>query len=81
MDASIDSIQAFFAEHAPVNAVRLRRHITSRDFKGSVFVELASVEQSDRVVGMALTFQGAPLRLQKKVTVTKEVWECSQHSG
>lgn len=27
----------------------MRRHMASKDFKGSVFVELASVEEADKV--------------------------------
>ena len=29
--------------------MRMRRHMASKDFKGSVFVELASVEEADKV--------------------------------
>ena len=36
-------IEAFFAAHAPTNAIRLRRH-PDRVFKGSVFVEFDSEE-------------------------------------
>ena len=32
-----------------VNSVRLRRHITSKDFKGSVFVEFADRDISEQV--------------------------------
>jgi hypothetical protein len=31
--------------------VRMRRHIKSKDFKGSVFVELKDVEEAQRVAG------------------------------
>ena len=42
--ATLDDLTAFFAAHAPVNCVRQRRHLTSKDFKGSCFVEFASVD-------------------------------------
>ena len=39
----------FFIQHGPVNCIRLRRHISSKDFKGSVFVEFASVADAEKV--------------------------------
>ncbi len=42
---------AFFAPHAPVNSIRMRRHLHSKDFKGSVFVEFKSKEEADKVGG------------------------------
>lgn len=48
-DATLDGIEAFFAGVAPVNAVRLRRHMASKDFRGSVFVEFASREVAQEV--------------------------------
>ena len=44
-------VTAFFAGHAPVNCVRLRRHANSKQFKGSAFVEFASVEEAEKVGG------------------------------
>lgn len=32
-----------------VRCVRMRRHLTSKDFKGSVFVELASEAEAEKV--------------------------------
>lgn len=49
MDATIDALTDFFAKAAPVNCVRLRRHFTSKSFKGSVFVELTTVEDMEKV--------------------------------
>jgi hypothetical protein len=48
-DTSLDAVQELFAQHATVRSVRLRRHLTSKDFKGSVFVELGSKEEADKV--------------------------------
>ena len=50
MTATIDEITAFFSQHATVRSVRLRRHITSKDFKGSVFVELADAAACEKLV-------------------------------
>lgn len=48
-DTSLDAVTAFFNTVAPVNCVRMRRHVTSHDFRGSVFVEFASEEQAAEV--------------------------------
>ena len=36
MTATIDELTDFFSKHASVRSVRLRRHISSKDFKGSI---------------------------------------------
>ena len=66
MTATIDDITAFFAQHATVRSVRLRRHITSKDFKGSVFVELADAAACEKLVGAALEHDGAELVVMMK---------------
>ncbi|KAJ5771037.1 uncharacterized protein N7511_003088 [Penicillium nucicola] len=38
-------IEALFAPHGPVNAIRLRRTVNDRTFKGSVFVEFADEDK------------------------------------
>ncbi len=48
-DTTLDAVTAFFNTVAPVNCVRMRRHIVSKDFRGSVFVEFASEEQAAEV--------------------------------
>jgi hypothetical protein len=48
-DSSLDAITSFFQQHAPVKSVRMRRHLTSKDFKGSVFVEFAAKEEAEKV--------------------------------
>ncbi|GLC34153.1 hypothetical protein PLESTB_000843200 [Pleodorina starrii] len=67
VDTSVDAITDFFGGHAPVNCVRMRRHMRSKGFKGSVFVEFASPEDAEKVLAMSLEYEGAPLRMQKKV--------------
>lgn len=52
-DEDLDSLAAVFAAHAPVNSVRMRRHLNSKDFRGSVFVEFASKEDAERVRNVA----------------------------
>lgn len=39
----------FFQAQAPVNCVRMRRHMNSKQFKGSVFVEFASEADAEKV--------------------------------
>ena len=41
--------QAFFSNAAPVNAVRMRRHTNSKEFKGSIFVEFKDAETAKEV--------------------------------
>lgn len=43
-DTSLDAITDFFKGQGPVNCVRMRRFLNSKDFKGSVFVEFSSPE-------------------------------------
>lgn len=43
-DATIEQLSKFWGSIAALNGVRLRRHATSRDFKGSVFVEFTTQE-------------------------------------
>ncbi|GFR42570.1 hypothetical protein Agub_g3468, partial [Astrephomene gubernaculifera] len=67
MDATVDAITEFFSGHAPVNCVRMRRHMRSKMFKGSVFVEFASLEDAEKVMAQSLEFAGAPIRMLKKM--------------
>ena len=68
MTATIDEITAFFSQHATVRSVRLRRHITSKDFKGSVFVELADAAACEKLVSAEtpLEHDGARLSVMMK---------------
>ena len=43
------SLTEFFAKVGDVRSVRMRRHLSSKDFRGSVFVELSSTEEAQRV--------------------------------
>ncbi|GAB4816086.1 hypothetical protein N2152v2_003132 [Parachlorella kessleri] len=66
-DTSLDTLTGFFSRAGAVNCVRMRRHLTSKDFKGSVFVEFASKEEADKVAAMSLEFEGAPILLEPKL--------------
>ena len=57
MTATIDELTACFAAHCAkqVLSIRLRRHITSKDFKGSIFLELEVRPNSCTSVGINLT--------------------------
>lgn len=48
-DASLDALAAFFKAAGEARSVRMRRHATSKDFKGSCFIEFASAEEAERV--------------------------------
>jgi hypothetical protein len=48
--ATLDTIVDYFRDAGvSFNAVRLRRHPTSKQFKGSLFIELDTKEEADRV--------------------------------
>ncbi len=46
---TLDAITEFFQKRAPVNCVRMRRHMESKDFRGSVFVEFADEAAAQKV--------------------------------
>lgn len=59
--ATLDELQAFFAEHAQgVQAIRFRRHKPSGAFKGSVFVEFAGEGEAGRFAGLDLAYEEGP---------------------
>ena len=67
MTATIDELTEFFSKHASVRSVRLRRHISSKDFKGSIFVELADAAACRALIeGEKLTHEGAELTIMMK---------------
>lgn len=45
----------------------MRRHVTSKDFKGSIFLELASDEEAAKLQKLSLVFEGAPLKMEPKL--------------
>eukprot|EP00232_Nephroselmis_pyriformis_P003315 CAMPEP_0182912470 /NCGR_PEP_ID=MMETSP0034_2-20130328/37532_1 /TAXON_ID=156128 /ORGANISM="Nephroselmis pyriformis, Strain CCMP717" /LENGTH=282 /DNA_ID=CAMNT_0025049145 /DNA_START=26 /DNA_END=870 /DNA_ORIENTATION=+ len=67
LTTTIESVMAFFKAAKPVVlSVRMRRHTTSKDFKGSVFVEFETPEDAKAVTEMALENEGASLLLELK---------------
>ena len=70
MTATIESLTDFFEKECDerVLSVRLRRHIASKDFKGSIFVEFATEESAKKVTAMSnkLVFEGAEVTLMFK---------------
>lgn len=61
LTASLDEIETFLASafDGKIQAIRMRRNPKSKEFKGSVFVELASAEEAERLAGMTLSLPEA----------------------
>ena len=74
MTATIDDLTLFFGKHAAVRSVRLRRHITSKDFKGSVFVELENAGACQALIdGPPLAYEGVTIAvMMKKAYLTQK---------
>jgi lupus La protein len=70
MDVSIDDLTKFFSKHTKILSIRLRRHVSSKDFKGSIFLELPDAASCAALILKSgeLEFDGAPLNLVKKQT-------------
>lgn len=77
-DATLDSLVDFFETIGDLNCIRMRRHLTSKDFKGSIFVEFSSVEEAQRVQGLPVEFAGAPLQLELKEEYAKRKKEAAK---
>lgn len=48
-DSTLEQLQTFFSQYALVKAIRLRRFLPSKDFKGSIFVEFEEPEAAQKV--------------------------------
>lgn len=66
-EASLDDIQTCLHEQdiSPL-VVRMRRFLQSKDFRGSVFVELASEEAVNDVMNKQLSYKGNKLSVETK---------------
>ena len=54
-------LTAFFSQHGDVRSIRMRKHLASQDFKGSVFLEMGSVEEAQALMDKTLVHEGATL--------------------
>ena len=75
-DVSLEELEKYFESIGKVNAVRMRRHVSSKDFRGSVFAEFESKEEAERVLGASkgedgFVFDGAKLEMEQKVEFVK----------
>lgn len=61
LTATLDEIEAFIGSvwDGKVQAIRMRRHPKTKEFKGSVFVELESAEEAERLAAMTLSLPEA----------------------
>ena len=74
-DIHLEELQSYLETLGEVKSVRMRRHMHSKDFRGSVFVEFASIEEAERVLkkskkdegGEGFVYDGAPLEMEMKV--------------
>lgn len=75
-DVPLEELEGYFETLGKVNAVRMRRHVSSKDFRGSVFAEFESQEECDRVLhaskgGEGFVYDGATLVMEPKVDFMK----------
>jgi hypothetical protein len=64
-------LTAFFSQHGDVRSIRLRKHLTSQDFKGSVFLEMRSVEEAQALMDKTLVHEGATLVRRRIASVMR----------
>lgn len=75
-DVTLEELEEYFQSSVgKTNAVRMRRHVSSKDFRGSVFAEFESIDEAERVLkaseGGGFVFDGAPLTMEKKAEFVK----------
>lgn len=66
-DATLDAMMAIFEAAAPVVALRMRRHLTTKDFRGSIFVEFDSEAAARKVCRVTLWNWGQAFRAYGKL--------------
>jgi len=67
MESTIEALTEFFETVGAVKSIRLRRHMASKDFRGSIFVEFGTVEEAKAISERTdLVFDGATLKLMMK---------------
>jgi len=75
IDATLEDLEVFFNGVAKVLAIRFRRHMKSKAFKGSVFVELESEAEAERVSKLDLEYKDVKLILFTKMDYFKNKHE------
>jgi lupus La protein len=65
-NTSLDELTDLFQALGDVKSIRLRRHLASKDFRGSIFIEFSSKEEAAKVLEKELVHQGAPIKLEWK---------------
>ena len=80
-DIKLEELTGFFESViGDVNAVRMRRHVSSKDFRGSVFVEFTTKEKAEKVLEESngengFIFDGARLKMEPKLEFVKRKQE------
>eukprot|EP00249_Psilotum_nudum_P024630 c29242_g2_i1 orf=165-1493(+) len=88
-NVTMEEVEAFFCQHAKVNSVRLPRHFPEKVFCGCALIEFSSEEDTEKVLGLKLTYEGADLELRPKRLFDEEsernkqqhnqqFWKCGQ---
>ncbi len=54
-----------------MRSIRLRKHLTSQDFKGSVFLEMGSVDEAQALMDKTLVHEGATLVRRRIASVVR----------
>lgn len=54
-----------------MRSIRLRKHLTSQDFKGSVFLEMGSVDEAQALMDKTLVHEGATLVRHRIASVVR----------
>jgi lupus La protein len=62
-------LTAFFSKHGEVRSIRMRKHLTSQDFKGSIFLEMGTVEEAQALMDQTLVHEGATLVRAREATL------------
>ena len=72
-DATIEALLEYFKTVGNAQSIRLRRHTTSKDFRGSIFVEFATEEEAKAIAERDdLEYKGAKLTLMMKAAYMEQ---------
>lgn len=71
--STLDELHEFFATYSTsIQAIRFRRDIKTKTFKGSIFVEFATEEEAKRFSLLEVTFQNTVLVIKTKMAYFEE---------